>query len=66
MTLRFDHVSDPVMGLMEVARVLKPGGKFRMIVELHAEPTACEPQVSRRRITINVPQAPGTKCIFRC
>lgn len=40
----FDHVSNPMEGLLEIQRVLKPGGTMRMIVELHAVPTACEPQ----------------------
>lgn len=41
----FDHVENPTVGAAEVSRVLKHGGLFLLIVEIHTEPTPCEPQV---------------------
>lgn len=41
----FDHVENPRKGAEEVSRVLKHGGKFLLITEIHTEPKPCEPQV---------------------
>jgi len=41
----FDHVENVKKGMSELIRVLRPGGSLIMIVEIHAHPTACEPQV---------------------
>ena len=38
-----DHVTQYKMGIKEICRILKPGGIFLLIVEIHAEPTPCEP-----------------------
>lgn len=40
-----DHVTDVGRSLSEIARVLRPGGTLLLIVEIHDEPTPCEPQV---------------------
>lgn len=41
----FDHVARVDAGMKELVRVLRPGGSLIMIVEIHAKPTTCEPQV---------------------
>ena len=39
-----DHVEDVNQTCMEIKRVLKPGGIFLLIVDVHAYPTPTEPQ----------------------
>tara|TARA_B110000008_G_scaffold269285_1_gene298366 strand:- start:7095 stop:7772 length:678 start_codon:yes stop_codon:yes gene_type:complete len=39
----FDHVTNYESGISEIHRVLNKGGTFGIIVEIHPEPTPCEP-----------------------
>ncbi|MFY7652354.1 MAG: class I SAM-dependent methyltransferase [Chitinophagaceae bacterium] len=39
-----DHVADIHLAVKEIKRVLKPGGLFLLIVDIHAMPTFTEPQ----------------------
>lgn len=39
----FDHVHSPSQSAAEIHRVLKPGGKLLIIVEIHDEARKCEP-----------------------
>lgn len=39
-----DHVNDLQQTCKEINRVLKPGGLFLLMVEIHAKPTTTEPQ----------------------
>lgn len=38
-----DHVEDVDATLREIARITRPGGIFLLLVEVHHEPTPCEP-----------------------
>ena len=38
-----DHVDDLTKSISEIKRVLKPGGKFLLISDIHSYPTICEP-----------------------
>ena len=38
-----DHVTNLALGLQEMRRVLQPGGKFIVAVEIHPITTPCEP-----------------------
>lgn len=40
-----DHVDDLDKALEEINRVLKPGGDFLLIVDIHEKPALCEPVV---------------------
>lgn len=40
-----DHVDDLDKALEEIKRVLKPGGDFLLIVDIHEKPALCEPVV---------------------
>jgi SAM-dependent methyltransferase len=40
----FDHVESVSASMLEIHRVLKQGGSFGVIVELHHKPKVCEPQ----------------------
>ena len=39
-----DHVNDVAQTCREIERVMKPGGFFLLIVDIHAKPTTTEPQ----------------------
>ena len=38
-----DHVDDLTLSIKEIKRVLKPGGRFLLISDIHSYPTICEP-----------------------
>jgi len=40
-----DHVDDFKKVALEICRILKPGGEFLIVVEIHAQPTIAEPVV---------------------
>ena len=40
-----DHVGNLDSTIKEITRILKPGGLFLLLADIHAEPTVCEPQV---------------------
>ncbi len=40
-----DHVGNLNSTIKEITRILKPGGLFLLLTEIHAEPTVREPQV---------------------
>lgn len=40
-----DHVDDLAQSLAEIYRVLKPGGDFLLITDIHDKPAVCEPTV---------------------
>lgn len=40
-----DHVDDLGQSIQEIMRVIKPGGYFLLISDIHSHPTICEPSV---------------------
>ena len=51
------HLENPERGLNEMYRVLKPGGLFLLIVDIHAKPTTTEPQtLAWNLISVYFPQ----------